>query len=419
MSVRFRAILLCLCVLLLLSFAACSRKAESPRTSSSTTSAIAMPAPMEADGIAAEKPVVTEGERDRRDAAEAAATGGNLPRPRPGLLTAGEWNDNAEYDFLLKLMQTNQEWRIFEQRWQMNLARRTEVKVTAKEKPVPNAVVELLDDSGQSLWAARTDNNGTAYAFAGFNKNKDAAEPATVRVSYGGAQVQKPYAAGKNYEISLTGARVQAPALDLMFVVDTTGSMQDELNFLNAELINVIDQVRHDNANIPTRLSVNVYRDAGDEYVIRSTPFDADLKNARDFLSKQMGDGGGDYEEAVEQALDDAINKHDWDMDARARLLFLVLDAPPHNTKSIAAEMHKLTAQAAAKGIRIIPVASSGVDKDTEFLLRALATASGGTYVFLTDDSGIGYAHMEPTIGPYDVEMLNNLLARLINGYLR
>ena len=417
MFFRFRAILFCLCIILLLSFAACSRKAESPRSPGSAASETVTPAPVKTDGATAEKSAVMEGDRARRDG---DAGGGNLQKPRPGLLTAGEWNDNAEYDFLLQLIQTNQEWRTFEQRWQMNPGRRTEVKVTSGGKPAVNAEVELLDNSGETLWAARTDNSGTAYVFAAFNTGTArAVEPAGLQVSCNGSQVQKPYTPGKNYEISITGGKATPPALDLMFVVDTTGSMQDELDFLNAELINVIDRVRGDNANIPVRLSVNVYRDVGDEYVIRATPFDRNFKNAQNFLAKQKAAGGGDYEEAVEQALDDAINKHDWNLDARARLLFLVLDAPPHNTRAIVAEMHKLTAKAAAAGIRIIPVASSGVDKDTEFLLRTLAMASGGTYVFLTDDSGIGYAHLEPTIGPYDVEMLNNLLVRLINGYLR
>ena len=103
MPVRFRAVLYCFCVFLLLSFAACSRKAESPRASDSAVSGAVMSAPVEGDGIAAEKSAVAEGARVRRDAsADEASSGGNRIQPRPGLLTAGEWNDNAEYDFLLK-----------------------------------------------------------------------------------------------------------------------------------------------------------------------------------------------------------------------------------------------------------------------------------------------------------------------------
>lgn len=67
------------------------------------------------------------------------------------------------------------------------------------------------------------------------------------------------------------------------------------------------------------------------------------------------------------------------------------------------------------KGIRISAVASSGVDKETEFLLRFLGIRTGGSYIFLTDDSGIGGDHIEPTVGQYEVELLNDLLVRVIS----
>ena len=54
----------------------------------------------------------------------------------------------------------------------------------------------------------------------------------------------------------------------------------------------------------------------------------------------------------------------------------------------------------------------------TEFLLRFLNIVTGGTYVFITNDSGIGGSHIEPTIGAYDVEYLNDLMVRVINGFL-
>ncbi|SCY83782.1 hypothetical protein [Alkaliphilus peptidifermentans] len=134
-------------------------------------------------------------------------------------------------------------------------------------------------------------------------------------------------------------------------------------------------------------------------------------------LNKQYADGGGDYEEAVEEALKDAIENHQWSSNARARLLFLVLDAPPHHTANNVKTLHNVITKAAADGIRIIPVASSGVDKDTEALLRFFSISTGGTYVFLTNHSGIGNDHIEPTVGDYKVEFLNDLLVRVINEY--
>ena len=50
-------------------------------------------------------------------------------------------------------------------------------------------------------------------------------------------------------------------------------------------------------------------------------------------------------------------------------------------------------------------------------MLRFFANATGGTYVFLTDHSGVGNSHIEASVGEYEVEQLNNLLIRLIEYY--
>ncbi len=49
--------------------------------------------------------------------------------------------------------------------------------------------------------------------------------------------------------------------------------------------------------------------------------------------------------------------------------------------------------------------------------MRFMAISTNGTYVFITNDSGIGNEHLEPTVGEYQVEYLNDLLVRLINKY--
>ena len=46
--------------------------------------------------------------------------------------------------------------------------------------------------------------------------------------------------------------------------------------------------------------------------------------------------------------------------------------------------------------------------------MRTLAIATNGRLLFLTDDSGIGDAHAEPSVGPYRVEKANDLIFRLI-----
>jgi hypothetical protein len=200
-----------------------------------------------------------------------------------------------------------------------------------------------------------------------------------------------------------------------MFVIDTTGSMGDELWYIQAELEDVISRAQADaEQRFDLRLSMNFYRDQGDAYVVRSNPFTTDISAGLWALGQESANGGGDFPEAVDQALADAIHDHEWSETATARLIFLVLDAPPHHEDPILDRLRLANRAAAARGVKIIPVAGSGIDKDTEFLMRFLAVTTGGTYTFLTNHSGIGGDHIEPSIGPYKVWLLNDLLVDII-----
>ena len=72
---------------------------------------------------------------------------------------------------------------------------------------------------------------------------------------------------------------------------------------------------------------------------------------------------------------------------------------------------------ASALGIRIIPVASSGVDEETEVILRSFALMTGGTYIYLTNDSGIGGYHVEASVSEKNVEPLNDCMVRVVCEY--
>jgi hypothetical protein len=61
-----------------------------------------------------------------------------------------------------------------------------------------------------------------------------------------------------------------------------------------------------------------------------------------------------------------------------------------------------------------VPIGASGVDRGTESLLRQIDVLTGASYIFLTDDSGIGEDHVEPVTGLIEVELLNDLLVRVI-----
>lgn len=337
----------------------------------------------------------------------------------PGQLTAGEWRDLDHWDFWLKLMMSEL-WGGMADRWGFHSEERYAVVVTAgQDAHVADAEV-VLKAGQQTVWSARTDVHGEAELFAGMFAAS--AGPYTLKVTTAGQSavvegVEPAWQAP--IVVDVQASEPPSRVLDLMFVVDTTGSMGDELSYLQAELADVLDRVRAKaGADLKLRVSVNFYRDEGDDYVVRPFPFTEDVDQAIDDLNAQSADGGGDWPEAVDAALTDAIGQHAWSESAVARLCFVVLDAPPHAGEAPLAKVQNSVREAAARGIRLIPLAASGVDKELEFLLRFQAIATGGTYTFLTNDSGIGGDHVEPTIGDYQVEILNDLLVRVITGAL-
>jgi hypothetical protein len=66
-------------------------------------------------------------------------------------------------------------------------------------------------------------------------------------------------------------------------------------------------------------------------------------------------------------------------------------------------------------GIRLYPISASGADELLEYTMRGAAEVTGGRYLFLTNDSGIGGAHKEPTIPCYTVTTLASAMLRMIN----
>ena len=344
----------------------------------------------------------------------------------PGTLTAGEWIDNDHITFWNALHQIEDTgWSNYSAIWSRAYTARTFVTVTYNGGPVENATVTIKNSNNDTLWTAKTDNEGKAYLF--YNPSQLSGE-LTVTAEY--SEYEETGTAtitSENYtscSIDLTPIESvynehHVDSLDLMLVVDTTGSMADELEYLQAELESVINRAVSDNGNIPVRLSVNFYRDDGDDYVVRDFPFTNNISQAISDLNAQNADGGGDMPEKVNVALDNAINDHDWNENS-TKLLFIILDAPPHSDDAAAVdEMNALTAQAAEKGIRIIPILASGGDKEAEYLMRDMAMKTGGSYLFLTDDSGISVGgHIQPTVGNYEVEKLNDLMVKVINRYL-
>jgi hypothetical protein len=218
-------------------------------------------------------------------------------------------------------------------------------------------------------------------------------------------------------EYIITPQTTVKPSADIAFMVDATGSMGDEISFLKSDLVDIIGKAAAVRPSTTMRTAALFYRDTEDEYLTRHSDFTEDLSTTAKFVNEQEASGGGDYPEAVHTALERMLQNLSWDTQARTRLAFLILDAPAHYETDVITSLQQSVKTCARMGIRLIPVAASGVDKNTEFMLRFFAIATGGTYVFITNDSGVGLDHIAASVGDYKVEQLNNLIIRLIDFY--
>lgn len=336
----------------------------------------------------------------------------------PGQITAAEWNDLAEWDFWKNLGQ-HEDFTKAQENWKFYMADRYSFRVTDMlSKPLIDCEVTLETLNGEEVWKARTDNEGRAELWMNINGQNQGSVKAVVSYQNQKITMVDPATYDEDVnEVVVATAGNQLKTADILFVVDATGSMGDEIEYLKSELLDVVGRSEELNTQLSLRVGSVFYRDEGDEYLTRVSPFSTNLQLTHAFINNQSANGGGDYEEAVHTALNTAITQLSWSDDARARLIFLLLDAPPHHTDAIVNDLNKTIRNTAAKGIKIIPVSASGVNKDTEFLFRFFATATNGTYVFITNDSGIGGEHIEATVGDYEVELLNDLIVRLITKY--
>jgi len=335
---------------------------------------------------------------------------------KSSILTAGEVNDFNKWKMWEDY--TENEFKMWSDYWGIKPKNRFSVQLTDKNHhAIINEAVYLVNRSTKdTLWRAFTDNTGKAELWSDFFRDNRGEENFIVTDRFGNT-INHPseFANGVNL-LAADKACGFSNDVDIAFVVDATGSMGDEIEFLKLELEDVIRNTMEKYSSLTLNAASVFYRDKGDEYLDKHVAFNDDLLKTINFIKLQSAAGGGDGPEAVDDALTTALDSLQWHKNTRTKLLFLILDAPPHDDAK--ERIRKLIAKAAAMGVRIVPIACSGTDKSTEFLLRSMALATNGTYAFLTNHSGVGLSHIEPTTDKYEVELLNGLLQRIIGQFL-
>ena len=351
--------------------------------------------------------------------------GQGRPGGKAGVLTAGEWNDLDHWAFWSGLM-GSQDYGGMSAYWRMYTPRRVAVRVAdAAGKRLP-ALRITLEQNQKVLWSTLTDNQGEAdlwvdpfHAQAGTDNlvltidgKPQASAP---KLSPWNVQQEE---AEVNFYI-VDKANAPEKRADIAFIVDATGSMSDEIDFLKKDLVDILDRAKGGVGEVELRTAAVFYRDEQDEYLTKFSPFTNDYRKTIQYISMQYADGGGDLPEAVHTALEAGLQNLAWNTSARARIAFLVLDAPAHQDhQGVVESLQASIREYAKQGVKLIPVFCSSPSKECEFMCRFFAVLTGGTYVFLTDDSGVGGDHIEASVGDFQVEPLNDLLVRLIAKYI-
>ena len=369
--------------------------------------------------LAEPSPVAEAGAADAHPSSSAsvARVSRSGPRPRAGVLTAGDIDDTLNlpaFNRFLKGARTKA--RLPGQRLGAPIA--FQVVDVETGRPAPGLRV-TLSGNGRVFYDGYSGVDGNVTVFPA-TRGAGGVSRVTLKVfaaENGQVMADEILQAGsarKRIGVATPGGW-EPQFLDLAFVVDTTGSMADELDWLTKDLARIVRRAKARAPGVSIRYGLVLYRDQGDAYVVRNMGFTKNLSTMRRWLRGQEASGGGDYPEAAAAALESAVALN-WRRGQGERLLFHVADAPPHKRD---ADRYLRAARAgASKNIQIFGLGASGVALESEFLMRQAAAMTEGRYLFLTDDSGVGYAHAEPTVSCYVVTQLSGLMARVIGSEL-
>jgi Mg-chelatase subunit ChlD len=201
--------------------------------------------------------------------------------------------------------------------------------------------------------------------------------------------------------------------LEMVFVLDTTGSMGGLIEGAKQRIWGIINEVMQTPAHPAVRVGLVAYRDHGDQYVTQVLPLTNDLDKVYTTLMDYRADGGGDTPEDVRQALADGVHKAGWSSPTPgvAQILFLVGDAPPHEDYSNEPNTLDTTAQAVKAGM-VVNTIECGAADDTRQVWQQIARRGEGQFFAIAQDGGV-----QSIATPYDAR-LSELGNRLGSTYL-
>jgi hypothetical protein len=320
-------------------------------------------------------------------AGAAAPSGGPAPSlaeplvvaPSPSI-KAGEWDDNANYHEFLRWLGT-EEGTPFHH---VDVSERRFLVVRdSAGKGVPRCPV-VVTDAQQHRTSLVTSPSGRAILFPhaeGLTGRQLAATAACA-----GTSAQASFSLDANsgvVDLRLPSARMLplARTIDVAFILDTTGSMSEEIQAVKSTVQKVTASL--DGSDVHVRIGMVAYKDRGDEYVTKVYPMTTALGAFQSEVASVSASGGGDMPESVNEGIHVALNGLQWNPDAIAQFAFLIGDAPPHLDYAQDFDYATEMKTAAHRGVQIFTVAASGMDDLGQVVWRQVAEYTNATNLFV------------------------------------
>jgi Mg-chelatase subunit ChlD len=201
--------------------------------------------------------------------------------------------------------------------------------------------------------------------------------------------------------------------LEMVFALDTTGSMGGLIEGAKQRIWGIVNEVMQSESRPNVRVGLVAYRDRGDRYVTEVFPVTDNLDAVYSALMDYRAEGGGDTPENVRRALADAVHKAGWSQQSNriAQVVFLVGDAPPHTDYQNEPDTKATAGAAKRKGMIVNAIQCGNID-GTKEAWQEVAQYGGGRYFAIPQDSGV-----VAIITPYD-EKLGALSNQLGGTYL-
>ena len=320
------------------------------------------------------------GARGAVAADEVARSRPMVAEPVAAAVKAGEWDDNANYREFQKWIASEQGLPFH----RVNASDRQFLVVRdADGKAVPRCPVVVSDEQGHRVTLTTT-ASGRALLFphAEGLAGRDLSASTSCQNSSASTRFSLAQSDGV-IDLKLTVKRVLPPTrdVDLAFILDTTGSMSEEIAAVKATIQKVASALA--SSNVRLRVGLVEYKDRTDSFVTRVYPMTSDAAKFSRTVAGISAGGGGDTPEAMNEGLHVGLTGLEWSGNAVARMAFLIADAPPHldyaNDPDYVADMR----DAAHKGIQVFTVAASGMDTLGQVVFRQIAQYTGATNLFV------------------------------------